>query len=104
MNRVARIEARLREAFRIDHLEVIDESHGHRRRADDASHVRVIIVSADFAAMAPLARHRAVNAALADELAGGLHALAIEARTPAQWAEAGGPTLDAPPCHGGSRS
>lgn len=103
MSRTERIRARIVEAITVDFLDVIDETHMHGVPRNGESHMRVIVVSSAFDTLAPLARHRMVNALLADELAAGLHALAIEARTPAQWAAHGGPILTAPPCRGGSR-
>lgn len=49
-----------------------------------------------------LARHRAVNETLADELAGSIHALSISAKTPAQWAKKHAPH-ETPNCLGGSK-
>lgn len=46
------------------------------------SHFNLTIVSAVFAGQGRLARQRAVNAALAVELAGSVHALSIRALTP----------------------
>lgn len=66
-------------------LEVLDESHlhaGHAGARDGRGHFRVDVVSAAFAGMAPLARHRAVYAALGELMATDVHALAIRARTP----------------------
>ena len=50
----------------------------------------------------PLERHRRVNAALADELAGPIHALSIVAKTPEQWARSAA-VAASPECLGGSR-
>lgn len=66
-------------------LEVVDESHlhaGHAGARDGRGHFRVNVVSAAFAGMLPLARHRAVYAALGELMATDVHALAIRARTP----------------------
>ncbi len=67
-------------------LDVIDESHLHAghagAREGGETHFRVAIVADAFAGQGRLARHRAVHAALADELAGGVHALSVIARTP----------------------
>ena len=69
-------------------LEVLDESeqhHGHSGwREGGETHFRVDIVSQAFAGKSRLERHRLVNAALAEELAGGVHALAIVARAPGE--------------------
>lgn len=72
-------------------LEVVNESHFHAGHASSPgtgeSHFRVAIVSAAFAGKSRIERHRLVNAALADELSGGLHALAIKAFAPEEAAQ-----------------
>jgi BolA protein len=72
-------------------LTVVDESHlhaGHAGARDGGeSHFRVEIVSEAFDGMARLARHRRVHEVLAEELRGGVHALAIAARTPGETSE-----------------
>ncbi len=87
MATAAEIERLLREAFRPSRLEVVDESDHHKGhagwRAGGGTHFRVRITSAAFAGMGRVAMHRAVNAALSAEFAGGLHALAIEAQAEA---------------------
>lgn len=64
------------------HLEVIDESEKHRGhtgwREGGDTHFRVRISSLELSGMSRVAQHRAVMAELADELAGPVHALAIE--------------------------
>ena len=91
-------------AFSPEHLEVRDESHGHSVPRGAESHFRVVVVSSRFAGKSLVARHREVNAAAAEELRTGLHALAIEALTPEQWAARGGQTAASPPCLGGSKA
>lgn len=90
MSRPERIRVALEAAFSPLRLEVEDDSHrhaGHAGARDGRGHFNVAIVSEAFAGMAPLARHRAVYAALGDMMQTDIHALSIEARTPA---EAGG--------------
>lgn len=64
-------------------LEVIDDSgkhHGHSgARPEGETHYTVRIASPKFAGKNRVAIHREINALLAGEFAGGLHALAIEA-------------------------
>lgn len=85
-----RIEEKLRAAFTPLELEVVDESHLHQGHAGwregGETHFRVRIVSDAFAGQSRLDRHRSINGALADELAGGVHALAIQARAPGEQA------------------
>jgi len=45
------------------------------------THFKVIVVSDLFDKKLPLDRHRSVNECLADELATGVHALSIQAKT-----------------------
>ncbi|GLK79374.1 BolA family protein [Methylopila turkensis] len=82
----ARIEAKLTQAFAPVRLEVIDESHLHAghagARPEGETHFRVRVVSQAFSGVGRIDRHRRVNALLAEELAGPVHALAIDARAP----------------------
>ena len=90
------IAEKLGAAFRPERLAVINESHlhaghhhsgsGHHGTHDGTgeTHFRVRIVSAHFAGLSRIARHRAVNGALAEELAGGVHALAVEPAAPGE--------------------
>lgn len=85
--RPAAIRAALETAFAPVALEVVDDSHrhaGHAGARDGRGHFEVSIVSAAFAGMAPLARHRAVYAALGELMTTDIHAVSITARTPAE--------------------
>ena len=87
MTRVERIRAALEAAFAPSQLEVEDDSHrhaGHAGARDGRGHFNVLIVSPAFAGKAPLARHRAVYAALGDMMQTDIHALSIQARTPGE--------------------
>ena len=81
-----RIRQKLTSAFAPLALEVVNDSHHHAGHAGSPgtgeSHFTVKVVSAAFAGKSRLERHRMVNDALADELAGKIHALAISALTP----------------------
>lgn len=85
-------------------LEVINESHNHSVPPGSETHFKVVVVSEQFEGLSPVARHRSVNKALAAQLAGRLHALSIQAFTPAQWTERGGEVPPSPPCLGGSKA
>ena len=82
-----RLDQRLRERLQPIALEVIDESFQHQGHAGAngsgfGSHFRVRITSHLFTGKPALMRHRLVYDALQDFMDQGLHALAIEARTP----------------------
>lgn len=84
MTRVERIREALA-ALQPVTLEVVDDSHrhaGHEGARDGRGHFTVRIVSPVFAGKAPLARHRAVYAALGEMMQTDIHALAIAASTP----------------------
>ena len=68
---------KLTEALAPAHLEVINESHNHHVPPNSETHFKVIIASELFDGKRLLARHRAVNEALATEFANGLHALSM---------------------------
>lgn len=80
----AQIEARLHEALSPSLLELRDDSahHAGHAGAREGGHYRLLIVSTRFAGMTRVARHRLVYHALADLMQKGIHALAIDARTP----------------------
>lgn len=81
-----RIREKLMVAFEPTRLDVINESHlhaGHRSSPGTGeSHYRVLVVSSAFAGKTRVARHRMVNEALAEELAGRVHALALSTYAP----------------------
>lgn len=85
--RVMRIRQLLEQALAPVELEVVDDSARHRGHAgasDGRGHFNVRVVSAAFAGMRPLARHRAVYAALGTLMDTDIHALAIQALVPGE--------------------
>jgi BolA protein len=87
--RVEKIRNALVAAFAPESLDVRDDSHrhaGHVGAQDGRGHFHVEIVSHAFAGLPPLARHRAVYAAMGELMRSDIHALSIVARTPAELA------------------
>jgi BolA protein len=82
------IETRLRAALAPTRLEIMNDSAKHRGHMGDdgsgESHFSLMIESPAFTGMNRLARQRAVNAALADLLAGRIHALAMTCLAPGE--------------------
>jgi BolA family transcriptional regulator, general stress-responsive regulator len=82
------ITQKLTTAFAPESLEVVDESHRHEghagHRPGGETHFRVYIVADAFKGKTRVDRHRMINAALAGELSGGVHALAIHATAPGE--------------------
>lgn len=87
-----RIRAALQAALHPVELEVVNDSDRHAGHYVDPagadqkgeSHFTVRIVSAAFLGKTRVQRHRMVNEALAADLAGTVHALAIHAKAPGE--------------------
>jgi len=86
MSMKLRIHSKLSAAFDPVAIEVIDESHQHVGHAGwregGETHFRVRMVAPAFSGQGRIARQRAVNRCLAEELSGPVHALATELRAP----------------------
>lgn len=90
------IREKLVAAFAPERIELVDDSarhagHHHEggmdARPGGESHFNLTVVSSAFEGQSRVSRQRAVNALLRDELAGPVHALSIQARTPAEDSE-----------------
>lgn len=103
MNTQQAIEQKLHDALSPQHLEVTNESHMHNVPEGSESHFKVVVVSDGFSGKNLLARHRQINRILAEELQGGVHALALHTMTTAEWFEKAGKAPDSPLCLGGGK-
>ncbi len=83
-----RIRSKLEAALSPVRLDIQDDSAKHSghsgAREGGESHFSVLIVSDAFEGLNRVARQRRVNTVLAEELAGPVHALSIQAKTPAE--------------------
>ncbi len=59
-------------------------------RSDDGTHFAALVVSGEFEGLRPIQRHQLVYKALGDLVGREIHALSIQALTPAEAARAGG--------------
>ncbi len=88
MSVAAVIEAKLTQAFNPERLVIEDQSHLHAghagHRPGGESHFRVELVSARFTGLNRVARQRLVYDALAAELAGPIHAMALKTLAPGE--------------------
>jgi len=79
---------KLTQTFAPSRLEVVDDSHRHAghagARPGGESHFQVVIEAAAFEGLSRIERQRRVHAALADELAGAVHALSVKALAPGE--------------------
>lgn len=99
------LESKLHAAFSPLYLEVINESHMHSVAPGSESHFKVVMAAEDMTSLSRVKRHQAVYAVLKDELANGVHALALHLFSPDEWeAEKDQRDLGSPNCLGGSKS
>lgn len=83
MTRIERIRGSLQDRFADAQIALEDESHlhaGHAGASTGRGHFRLRIVSSAFKGLTPIARHRAVYAALGELMQTDIHALSIDAR------------------------
>jgi BolA protein len=88
MTREERLLDRLRTGLAAEHVALEDESArhaGHEGARGGAGHYSVLVVSARFAGLDPVARHRAVYAVVGDMIPNEVHALSIRSFTPEEW-------------------
>ncbi len=97
------IEQKIADDLSPSGLEVINESHMHNVPPGSESHFKVVVICDDFEGQRLIMRHQRINAILADELAGPVHALAMQTLTTEEWKQKGGKTLPSPPCMGGGK-
>ncbi len=104
MNVQASIETKLMAGLEPRHLDVVNESFKHSVPPGSESHFKVVIVADAFEGKRLVGRHQAVNALLAEELAGPVHALSMETLTAGEWTARGGRTMQTPDCLGGGKA
>lgn len=97
------IRTKLQAEFSPLFLEIENESHNHSG-SSTTSHFRVVLVTEVFEGLRLIARHRKINAVLANELANEIHALALHTFTPKEWADKGQIATQSPACAGGSKT
>lgn len=86
MNIKDRMRAKLEAGLAPTRLDIEDESHRHAghagAREGGETHFRIKVASARFSGKGRVERHRMVYALLADEIAQGVHALALQTQAP----------------------
>ena len=83
MSRKERIKKTLSEAFTVEALEIVNESHMHLGPRTE-SHYKVHMVSKDFESLSRLERQQQVYVLMKTEFDEGLHALSLCLKTPQQ--------------------
>lgn len=80
------IEQALTEQFAPVYWRVLNESHRHNVPPNSETHFKITLVSESFATKRQVQRHQAVYAALAEQMQGPVHALALHTFSPDEWA------------------
>ena len=95
ITRADRLETALRKTFAPTLLRIADDSARHAghagARPQGETHYNVLLVADAFRGIGRVARSRAVHEVLAEEFAGGMHALSLTLRTPEEQGQ-GAPT------------
>ncbi len=97
------IEEKITASLDPTHLDVVNESNNHNVPPGSESHFKITVVSNLFDGKMLIARHRVINQLLAEELAGGIHALSMHTYTPEEWSDKNEQTRQSPPCLGGAK-
>ena len=98
------LREQLRNTFEPQVLEITNESHMHSVPANSETHFKLVLVSESFNGQRKVSRHQAVYAALADLLAGPIHALAMHLYDPEEWQLRDQSVPASPECLGGSKA
>ena len=98
------IEQQLQERFSPVFLDIANESHMHSVPANSETHFRVVLVSETFNGCSRVARHQQVYSALALQMEGPVHALALHTFAPDEWQQRQEQAPDSPECLGGSKA
>lgn len=97
------IEAKLSAGLQPSLLIVANESHMHGGAATE-SHYNITAVADTFGDLSLVRRHQSVYKLLQQELAAGVHALALHLYTSEEWAQRQQTAPLSPDCKGGSQS
>ncbi len=84
-------------------LDVVNESSQHNVPPNSETHFKVVVVSESFVSLRKVARHQKIYAALASQLEGPVHALALHTYTPQEWQKRQEAAPQSPNCMGGSK-
>jgi BolA protein len=98
------IEEQLTALLTPEFLDVRNESHLHSVPPDSETHFRVVAVASAFEGQRKVARHQRIYTALAAQLEGPVHALALHVYTPGEWAQRQEDAPASPDCLGGSKA
>ena len=86
----SRVARALKKILHVERLVIDDQTQQHaghpESRTNKRAHLAVLVVSPDFIGKKPLERHRMIYQPLKNEFKSALHALAVQAFTPEEFA------------------
>lgn len=86
-DRIRLITDRIQKAFFVSKLKILDNSHlhrGHIGAAAGGGHFSIQVVSDQFQNKSAIERHKMIYVALGDAMGKEIHAISINAKTPAE--------------------
>lgn len=103
MNVQSVIQEKIEQSFDVAHMQLENESHMHSVPENSETHFKLLLVTDDFQQQRKVARHQSVYKVLQEELAAGVHALALHLYTEQEWQEKQ-IVPESPQCLGGSKA
>ena len=98
------IREKIEKSLQPEYYELENESSKHSVPPGSETHFRLLVVSEKFSGLSRIDRQRQINALLAEEMSGGVHALSQRALTPQEWEKTKDEfPLLSPLCRGGSK-
>ncbi|GAB1266062.1 BolA/IbaG family iron-sulfur metabolism protein [Aurantivibrio infirmus] len=97
------IESILSNALSPEYLSIENESDKHNVPPGSESHFKIALVSEAFESLRQVQRHQMIYKLLENQLAGGVHALALHTYSPQEWQDSPQFVPASPDCQGGSQ-
>lgn len=92
----------LNDGLSIQYIELINESNQHSGPRDAETHFKLVCVAPEFDSLSRVKRHQKIYGLLSDQMASGVHALALHLFSPQEWLDSN-QVPDSPNCLGGSK-
>ncbi|TYG35007.1 BolA/IbaG family iron-sulfur metabolism protein [Lonepinella koalarum] len=100
MSKQQALAQRLMAEFQPHFVKVENESYMHNSGKGANSHFKIVLVSDKFNGIRQVARHRLIYQLFAQDLANGIHALALHTYTLTEWQNLQGNYPKSPTCAG----
>jgi len=102
MSKLKTLQQSLQQELAPEYIEVLDESHMHAG-PNLETHCKITLVSAKFIGLSRVKRHQMVYGLAAQQLAAGLHGIALHLYTQDEWQQIQPDFLQSPKCRGAQK-